>query len=142
MHVRGFNGTSLAIYDFRAACSDPKTHSFCESSCDLALITPPLGNFQRLRLCDFRALRHFLSSDADTGVVVSRDGTKASSSSEDAWLGVRAAPGVIHGAYWVEFEIMGDCLLRVGWAAANSRRTLGLHRARNQPMRVNREGYG
>mmetsp|Transcript_24305 Transcript_24305/g.56445 ORF Transcript_24305/g.56445 Transcript_24305/m.56445 type:complete len:474 (+) Transcript_24305:40-1461(+) len=67
----------------------------------------------------------FLSSDADAGVEVRNAGGTAMSSSEDAWLGVRATPAVLHGAYWVEFEIASDCLLRVGWSAPNSRRALG-----------------
>lgn len=68
---------------------------------------------------------HFCSSDADEDVLVCAGALQAESNSEDAWLGIRARPAVLHGAYAVEMELLNDCLLRVGWAAPNSRRALG-----------------
>lgn len=67
----------------------------------------------------------FLPADADEGVEVSVGGREAACDSEDAWLGVRARPAVLRGAYCIEFELVNDCLLRVGWGAPNSRRALG-----------------
>jgi len=67
----------------------------------------------------------FLAQDADEGVEVRVGGAEASSSCEDAWLGARARPAVLRGAYCLEAELRNDCLLRVGWGAANSRRALG-----------------
>mmetsp|Transcript_81384 Transcript_81384/g.226676 ORF Transcript_81384/g.226676 Transcript_81384/m.226676 type:complete len:510 (-) Transcript_81384:71-1600(-) len=68
---------------------------------------------------------HFDVGDADDGVQVLGKGTKACCNAEDAWLGVRARPAVLVGAYCFELELLNNCLLRVGWAAANSRRALG-----------------
>lgn len=67
----------------------------------------------------------FLQADADKGVDVSGGGAEAACDTEDAWLGVRALPAVYRGAYCVEFELLNDCLLRLGWGAPNSRRALG-----------------
>jgi len=66
------------------------------------------------------------SADADTGVEISEDGMKAiGRSPEGKWLGVRARPGVVRGAYQVDFELQSDSQIRVGWATAASRKSLG-----------------
>ena len=68
------------------------------------------------------------AADADDGVEVEEgDGgwSKASCDADDAWLGVRGQPGVLHGAYQYEVKLRNACLLRIGWAAAEGRRAVG-----------------
>mmetsp|Transcript_71764 Transcript_71764/g.126686 ORF Transcript_71764/g.126686 Transcript_71764/m.126686 type:complete len:731 (-) Transcript_71764:249-2441(-) len=66
------------------------------------------------------------SADADSGVEISEDGKSANGRSpEGKWLGARARPGVIQGAYQVDFELRSESLIRVGWATSTSRKSLG-----------------
>jgi len=66
--------------------------------------------------------------DADTGVDILLDGSRAVARPDrrNKWLGVRGRPGVISGAYQFEVRLEEACLVRVGWAAHSSSRTVGL----------------
>jgi len=65
-------------------------------------------------------------NDADEGVEVSTDGDIAiGRSGQGKWLGVRGRPGVLRGAYQVDFQLLSECLVRVGWATLTARRALG-----------------
>eukprot|EP00411_Alexandrium_monilatum_P085664 CAMPEP_0175728696 /NCGR_PEP_ID=MMETSP0097-20121207/49429_1 /TAXON_ID=311494 /ORGANISM="Alexandrium monilatum, Strain CCMP3105" /LENGTH=207 /DNA_ID=CAMNT_0017036551 /DNA_START=32 /DNA_END=653 /DNA_ORIENTATION=- len=66
-------------------------------------------------------------SDADAGVVISEDCFRASGQPDrkNQWLGVRGRPGVLAGAYQFEVHLPQACLVRVGWAAHGSSRTIG-----------------
>lgn len=63
--------------------------------------------------------------DADVGVEVSPAGAAGRPGRRGAWLGVRGRPGVLRGAYQYEVELVGECLLRIGWATGSSTRNLG-----------------
>jgi len=69
----------------------------------------------------------FSNQDADEGVVVCEHGShvQGKNCKRNQWSGVRGRPGVLTGSYQFEVEV-NFCLIRVGWAADISDRTLGL----------------
>eukprot|EP00746_Dinoflagellata_sp_MGD_P074813 gnl/MRDRNA2_/MRDRNA2_30170_c0_seq1.p1 gnl/MRDRNA2_/MRDRNA2_30170_c0~~gnl/MRDRNA2_/MRDRNA2_30170_c0_seq1.p1 ORF type:complete len:1055 (-),score=193.52 gnl/MRDRNA2_/MRDRNA2_30170_c0_seq1:243-3407(-) len=68
--------------------------------------------------------------DADSEILFSEDchSIMCEPPEENAkrWYGVRGRPGVLHGLYQFDIKLGCACLIRVGWAAINSRRALGL----------------
>jgi len=70
----------------------------------------------------------FCAHDADAGVEVVADGSRALAQPgrKNKWLGVRGRPGILRGAYQFEVRLDEPCLVRVGWAAHASDRTIGL----------------
>lgn len=65
--------------------------------------------------------------DADDGVEVHEDRAGASCRclQAETWSGVRGRPGMLKGMYQYEVEVVGACLLRVGFATIAAKRALG-----------------
>lgn len=72
----------------------------------------------------FEVMQNFSPFDADTGVKVSDNCTRAQCKLK-SWLGVRGHVGILHGAYQYEIELENACLVRVGWGTATSNRVIG-----------------